>query len=64
MKQNQRRKEAAITTPLLKDLVERQKAAAKQMGPDVKIGSTPLPPPDLYQDAGSGYNRDFTFPQE
>jgi hypothetical protein len=64
MKQNQRRKDASITTPLLKDLVERQKAASKQMEPDVKIGSTPLPPPDLYQDGGSGYNPDFTFPQE
>ena len=63
MKQNQR-KSASITAPLLKDLVKRQNADSKRIAPDVKIGSTPLPPPDLYQDAGSGYNPDFTFPQE
>jgi hypothetical protein len=64
MKQNQRRKEASITTPLLKDLIARQKADSKRIAPDAKIGSNPLPPPDLYQDAGSGYNPNFTFPQE
>jgi hypothetical protein len=63
MKQNQRRS-ASITTPLVKDLVERQKAESKQLGLNVKIGSTPVPAPDLYQDSGSGYNPDFTFPQE
>jgi hypothetical protein len=63
MKQNQR-KSASITTPLLKDLVERQKAEYKQLAPNVTIGSTPLPAPDLYQDAGNGYNPNFTFPQE
>ncbi len=30
----------------------------------VSVGSDPLPSPDLYQDAGEGYNADFTFPQE
>jgi hypothetical protein len=64
MRQNQRRKETSVTAPLLKDLVARQKADSKRIVPDVKIGSNPLPAPDLYQDAGGGYNPNFTFPQE
>ncbi len=30
----------------------------------VSVGSDPLPSPDLYQDAGGGYNADLKFPQE
>ncbi len=64
MKQHQNRKEASVTDPLLKDLLKRQLADSKQANPKVAVGSTPLAPPDLYQDAGGGYNPDFTFPQE
>ena len=61
MKSNDRR-EASVTKPLLKELAEREKADSKIVNPTV--GSKPLPPPDLYQDSGGGYNLDFTFPQE
>ncbi len=62
MKHN--RKEPSVTQPLLKDLMDRQKTESKLAMEEVKVGSTPLPSPDLYQDAGGGYNPDFTFPQE
>lgn len=54
-----------ITKPLLKDLVERQKANSK-LNPkqDPAVESKPLDPPDLYQDPGGGYNSDLVFPQE
>ena len=52
----------SITQPLLKDLIEREKANAKVVAP--KVESKPLEPASLYQDAGGGYNPDFTFPQE
>jgi K+-transporting ATPase c subunit len=61
MKADKRDKES-VTKPLLEDLVKRQKTDSKIENPTV--GSTPLPPPDLYQDSGGGYNPDFTFPQE
>ncbi|MBV9611832.1 MAG: hypothetical protein JO091_05140 [Acidobacteriaceae bacterium] len=51
-----------VTKPLLKQLVYREKADSKKEDPSV--GSKPVPPPNLYQDSGGGYNRDFTFPQE
>jgi hypothetical protein len=63
MKRNDSR-QGAITQPLLKDLMDRQKAESKENLQKVVVGSEPLQPSDLYQDSGSGYNRDFTFPQE
>lgn len=63
MKANDRKK-APITNPLLKDLVERQKAYSKAVLEQPEVGSDPLPSADLYQDSGGGYNPDFTFPQE
>ena len=62
--QSKDRKKESITAPLLKDLVDREKADSKFKDPDPSVGSKPLPPPDLYQDSGGGYNTDFTFPQE
>ena len=53
----------SITGPMLKDLMDRQKIESKSKLKEVTVGSDPLPAPDLYQDAGSGYNPDFTFPQ-
>jgi hypothetical protein len=64
MKHQQPKKGTPVTGPVLKDLVKRQTAESKQVLSGVTIGSAPLAPPDLYQDAGGGYNRDFTFPQE
>ncbi len=63
MKHNQNRKEQSVTKPLLKDLIERQKAESQTM-PEVSVGSEPLAPSDLFQDDGSGYNSNFTFPQQ
>jgi hypothetical protein len=54
----------SITAPLLKELMDREKANSKINNADPSVGSKPLPPPDLYQDSGGGYNEDFTFPQE
>jgi hypothetical protein len=58
------RKNASVTAPILKDLAEREKANSKSIDPNPSVGSKPLAPPDLYQDAGGGYNQDSTFPQE
>lgn len=58
------RKNGSVTEPLLKDLKDREKADSKVSNPDPSVGSKPLPPPDLYQDSGGGYNQDFAFPQE
>jgi hypothetical protein len=63
MKSNDRKSDS-ITKPLLQDLKDREKADSKINNPDPSVGSKPLPPPDLYQDSGGGYNPDFTFPQE
>lgn len=54
----------AITGPLLKDLVQRDEANAKINRENVSVGSKPLPAPAQYEDAGEGYNQDFTFPQQ
>ena len=58
------RPKRTITGPMLNDLVNREKANQKALIEGPQVESTPLDPPDLYQDAGGGYNRDFTFPQE
>jgi len=62
-------KEASFTQPLLKDLMNRQKAESKLTFGRVSsdkpgTGSTPLEPPALYEDAGEGYNANFVFPQD
>ncbi len=58
------RQKRTVTGPMLSDLVNRQKANQKALLEEPQVESTPLDPPDLYQDAGNGYNADFTFPQE
>lgn len=58
------RDKAPVTKPLLSDLMERDKADRKAILDGPSVGSDPLPSPDLYQDAGEGYNPDFTFPQQ
>jgi hypothetical protein len=66
---NDGRQSGSITKPLLKGLMDRQKANEK-CNPEPYsdsapyIGSTPLDPAALYEDAGGGYNLDYTFPQE
>ena len=63
MKSNDRPK-GSITEPLLKELVDRDKANSKAIKQIPSVESKPLEPSDLFQDPGSGYNSDFTFPQE
>lgn len=58
------RQKGSITKPLLKEVVDRDKANSKVIKQEISVGSKPLPAPDLYQDPGGGYNPDFTFPQE
>ncbi|HMF74965.1 MAG TPA: hypothetical protein VK604_04825 [Bryobacteraceae bacterium] len=53
-----------VTGALVKELTERQKTAVKTQMQKPGIGSTPLAQPALYQDPGSGYNSNFTFPQD
>jgi hypothetical protein len=66
MKQKESPK-GSITKPLLQDLMDRMKAGEMPKG---SMPSTEKPPakqpvqPALYQDAGSGFNSNFDFPQE
>lgn len=57
-------KNQSITAPLLKDVVELDKANTKATRETVTIGQKPLNPPALYEDSGEGYNADYTFPQD
>jgi hypothetical protein len=61
---SENRRNGSITAPLLEDMLDRQKADCKAQLQDATVGSTPVAPPDLFQDSGQGYNLDFTFPQE
>ena len=63
MKSNGSRNES-ITKPLLKELVDRDKANSNAAKQNPSVESTPVEPADLYQDAGEAYNPDFTFPQQ
>jgi hypothetical protein len=63
MKRNSSSK-PSLTDSLLKELLESVKAESRRNHPEPSIGSEPLPAPDLYQDAGGGYNPDLTFPQD
>ncbi|MBV9157119.1 MAG: hypothetical protein JO097_12725 [Acidobacteriaceae bacterium] len=58
------RPKRSVTKPLLKKVVDLDKANAKNIKQIPKVESKPLDPPALYEDAGEGYNPDFTFPQE
>ena len=51
----------SITQPLLKELMDRAKDETKR---NPSLETTPLTPAALYEDAGDGYNSNFTFPQE
>ena len=56
-----------ITKPLLQDLMDRQKADDKLNATVPVVEKSPASQPiqpALYQDAGSGFNLDFTFPQD
>jgi hypothetical protein len=64
MKEKSKPQSASFTGPLLETIVARDKANFAANFPAPTIGSTPLPQPNLYQDPGSGYNKNFTFPQD
>jgi len=56
-----------ITKPLLQDLINRKKAHDKLNAPvPAKEKSPDKEPvqPALYEDAGGGFNSNFTFPQD
>lgn len=63
MKANNRQK-GSIAGPILKDLMDREKVSVNISESGPTVGSKPLAPPALYEDAGEGYNQDFTFLQE
>ncbi|HEY7209081.1 MAG TPA: hypothetical protein VH477_02315 [Bryobacteraceae bacterium] len=72
MKYNQHRKGRPLAKPLLHELVKRHRADFKRVvrlastgsSNSPTVGSTPLAPPDLYQDSGGGYNANLTLIQE
>jgi hypothetical protein len=57
-------KNALITAPVLKDLMDWDNARQKANREQVAIGSKPLSPPSSYEDAGAGYNSNYTYPQQ
>ena len=63
MKHHLTSKERPITKPLIKNLVNSHKADLRKTFKRASVGSTPLAPPDLYQDAGGSYNTRFIYPQ-
>lgn len=58
------RLQAPVIKPILKELDKRHKADLKKQTQTPSIGKKPLDPPALYEDAGEGYNANFTFPQD
>jgi hypothetical protein len=61
MQTSKKGQDASITTPLLQDLMDRVEANSKIQ--NASLAERPKPA-NLYQDAGSGYNSNFVFPQE
>ena len=49
---------------MVKELTDRQKADFDVSMPKPLVDSKPLKQAALYQDAGNGYNSNFTFPQD
>ena len=72
MRYNQAPKGRQLAKPLLNELVKRQHNDFKRVVRIASVGSsnspfvtsTPLAPPDLYQDPGGGYNKNLSFIQE
>lgn len=62
MKKN-KKQGGTVTGPILKDLMLTHKLERQAVMPSPRVEQTAECQPDLYQDAGGGYNRDFTFPQ-
>jgi hypothetical protein len=52
----------SVIQPVLQDLMDRAKKENTLRNPSME--TTPSKPAALYQDAGDGYNRNFTFPQD
>jgi hypothetical protein len=55
---------SSVTGALLEHVVQQDKDAKATNFPAPSVGKKPIPAPDQYQDSGSGYNRNFTFPQD
>ena len=57
----------SITKSLLQDLMNRKQAADKKNPAVPAVENSPAKhpvQPALYQDSGSGFNSNFTFPQD
>ena len=63
MKKN-KKQAGTVTGPLLKDLMATHKLERQAVMPNPQVEQTPECQPNLYQDAGGGYNSDFVFPQD
>lgn len=64
MKHNQTRRDRPIAKPILKELVDRQKADFRRTLKMASVSASPLPAPALYEDAGEGYNTNFDLIQQ
>lgn len=67
MKTKTNDKSCPQTGELLNDVLQQDKAnqeANFPVAPSPSVSEKPLPPPDLYQDDGGGYNSNLTYPQK
>jgi hypothetical protein len=64
MKEKTKPQSRSFTGPLLDSLLKLDKANDQANFHAPTVGTTPLLQPDLYQDPGSGFNTDYTFPQD
>jgi hypothetical protein len=64
MKARNNTQSRSLSGPLLERIKERDKANLEANFPAPSVGSEPLSQPALYQDPGSGFNKNFTFPQD
>ena len=64
MKQNKKEK-ASVTAPLLQKLINYDKARQQSVvAASPELENCVPAQPDLYQDLGGAYYKNFTFPQE
>ena len=64
MKAKTNTQECSVSEPLLEAIKGRDIANRAANFPAPSISSEPLAQPALYQDPGSGFNKNFTFPQD
>jgi len=64
MSKQKKGQKPGFTAPILQDLVDRAKSNFKIHNASLAQQPAAEDEPDLYQDAGGGYNANFVFPQE